>query len=237
MTNSAISKKRVKGICINIADINHYMDQRSELKLIFTGLITQYSDSGKVFDSYWKEIVEAYSAPTRQYHTFEHLTYVYRQLEQCPQKAANREAIQFALFYHDLVYEIPNTENEERSAEIAAQRMKGLGIAQESIDLCVSHILATKTHKKSGNPDTDLFCDADIAVLGEPPEIYTAYCKKVHAEFKDTPPADFARGRIRELEKLLDMEPMYKTLHFRQKYEVSARRNLMEEIGDLLRGS
>ena len=209
------------------------MDSRSALKLVFTGLLTQYAGAGRVFDSYWKEIVDAYSAPGRHYHNLDHLHYICKTLKGSPGRASNEEAVHFALFYHDLVYEIPNVSNEEQSAEIAARRMKGLGVDQASSDLCIKHILATKDHKNSDNADTNLFCDADMAVLGDSPEVYKAYCKKLRAEFSSVSPEEYARGRISELEKMLDMEPLFKTLYFRQKFEVDARRNMLHEVGEL----
>ncbi len=211
------------------------MIARSDLKLVFTGLITQYPGAGRVFDPYWKEIVDAYQEEKRCYHNLDHLNYIYRKLEECTQKAENREAVLFALFYHDLIYDIPNNNNEARSAETGAMRMTGLGLGRSTIDLCVKHILATRDHRKSDNPDTDLFCDADIAILGESGPVYDDYCRKVRREYFEFSEEEFARGRSAEIQKLLEMEQIFKTQHFHDRYEKAARRNLATEIEKLSR--
>ena len=206
------------------------MQVRSELKLLFTGLVTQYPGAGRLFDSMWKEIDEAYNAPHRYYHNMDHLHYINTRLDECPQKPSDAEALRFCLLYHDIVYEIPNRENEKKSSDIAARRMKGLGVPPPVIDLCVKHILATKEHEPSDNEDTNLFCDADIAILGDTPRRYSEYTMKVREEYKEVTDADFTRGRKRELEKLLAMPRLFKTPFFYEKYESQARINIGEEI-------
>lgn len=210
------------------------MIARSELKLVFTGLLTQYAGAGRVFDSYWKEIVEAYEASERRYHNLHHLLYIYRKLEECPQKPDNRESVLFALFYHDLVYEIPNVDNEKKSAAVAEQRMRGLGVEKHTIDLAKKHILATKEHLESGDADTNLFCDADMAILGDTAGAYDEYCGKVRIEYSVVSDEDFARGRARELNKLLEMPRLFKTEYFFARYEARARLNMNAEKERLL---
>ncbi len=206
------------------------MQVKSELKLIFTGLLTQYPGVGKVFDSLWKEIVDSYTEARRHYHTLHHLRYIYNRLEECPQKAQDREALLFSLFYHDLVYEIPANDNEEKSAAIAADRMQALGITQATIDLCVKHILATKNHLPSPNADTNLFCDADMAILGETPDKYKEYTMRIRAEYEIISDTEFMKKRAEALSKLLGMERLFKTDHFFRLYEKPARNNMEDEI-------
>lgn len=206
------------------------MKVKSDLKLVFTGLVTQYADIGKLFDSYWKEIVEAYSSEQRHYHNLHHLHYVYSRLEECPQKPVDREALLFCLFYHDIVYNIRATDNEERSANIAVLRMEGVGAKKQSIELCKQHILATRTHEATGSPDSDLFCDADIAILGEVPERFAEYCRRVRLEYLGVADEEYNGGRARELESLNNRKELFHTEYFRNRYEDTARKNLEKEI-------
>lgn len=81
-------------------------------------------------------------------------------------------AVEFALFYHDIIYKVTRKDNEERSAIFAVERLKQLQEAGKS-DLrlnnistrCEKMILTTKTHTISDDNDTNLFTDADLSIL------------------------------------------------------------------------
>ena len=91
--------------------------------------------------------------------------------------------ILFTLFYHDIVYNSLKSNNEEKSAELAEKRMTQISVSNEIIECCKAQILATKSHVKSTDSDTNYFTDADLSVLGQTWETYSIYYKNVRKEY------------------------------------------------------
>jgi len=122
---------------------------------------------------------------------------------------------------------------EEESASLAETRMNKIGVGEEDIKQCVNQILATKSHKVDDNPDTNIFTDADLSILGREWEDYEAYCKKVRKEYAIYPMVLYKKGRKKVLKHFLEMDQIFKTEVFSEKYEKQARENLKRELENL----
>lgn len=181
----------------------------------------------------WEEIQSAYSDKTRHYHTLAHLQNLYVQLSDVKKQLENWDAVVFALFYHDAVYSMLLQNNEEKSAELAEERLVAIRVPKETVARCVQHILATKSHTISGDNDTNLFTDADLGILGAPPDIYRMYAQQVRAEFWMYPDLVYKPGRKRILQNFLDMKRIFKTDYFFTQFETQARENIRTEVESL----
>lgn len=73
--------------------------------------------------------------------------------------------------------------------------MKQISVPSETITRCKAQILATKTHVKSTENDTNYFTDADLSVLGATWEIYTNYYQGVRKEYSIYPDIIYNPGR------------------------------------------
>ncbi|MGZ5244433.1 MAG: HD domain-containing protein [Bacteroidia bacterium] len=129
-------------------------------------------------------------------------------------------------------FNINSGDNEEQSAEIAVDRLHGIFYPPEKSDRCKAHVLATKSHKIVADNDTNLFTDADLSILGSDWETYKNYALNIAKEYAKMPM--FKLGRRGVLLNFLKMPRIFKTGYFYNKYEVQARRNLQQEIDELL---
>jgi len=200
------------------------------LKDIFLRLCEQYSGDLPLISQYWDEIVRAYSGKKRYYHNLQHLHHLYQELEPVRDQILNRNALLFSLFYHDIVYISHRKDNEEQSALVAQERLISLGVPGAVIQLCMHHIHATKVHQQDEDPDTNLFTDADLSILGADWNTYERYFKHVRKEYALFPYFLYKKGRKQALLHFLEMPGIYKTAHFRQLYEEQARNNLQAEL-------
>ena len=138
-----------------------------------------------------------------------------------------------ALAYHDIVYKPAKTDNELQSAMLAGSRLQSIG-ADETVRLYVHEmIVATQGHTLSLQPDINLFTDADLSVLGSDPEIYRAYAIGIRKEYSIYPDLLYNPGRRKVLKHFLDMDRIFKTGFFHERYETQARINLGEELNSL----
>ena len=203
------------------------------LKKAFIHLLKQYTDDDKLMNKLWIEISATYSKRNRHYHTLQHLEDILVGLTDVKSQIINWNALLFALCYHDIVYNVLKHNNEEKSATIAVKKMKALRVEGESISKCEAIILATKAHQLLFDNDINLFTDADLSVLGASWNDYESYYKNIRREYSIYPDIIYNPGRRKILQHFLNMERIYKTTFFFEKFEENARNNLKREIETL----
>jgi predicted metal-dependent HD superfamily phosphohydrolase len=200
------------------------------LKSTFYDISSRYTHHRHTIDQLWAEVEKAHSGSDRHYHTLQHLEFVLTQLKNVENYIENWDAVLLALYYHDIIYKAHKKNNEEKSADLAMDRMKGLNVPQEIIALTHKIILATKSHDFSNNSDTNYFTDADLSVLGRHWEDYARYIKQVRNEYSFFPDLIYNPGRKKVLRHFLTMDRIFKTDHFYQSYEAVARENIKREL-------
>jgi len=196
----------------------------------FKELISKYNHDENMVKEFWTEVEKNYTNKKRQYHTLTHLDNLLVQINEINSEIKNRDAILFSLFYHDIIYNVLKSDNEEKSAELAEKRMKQLHISPEVFGITREQILATKSHIKSNNSDTNYFTDADLSILGHDWETYSVYYKNVRREYGIYPDFVYNPGRKKVLTHFLEMERIFKTDYFFNKFELQAKTNLEKEI-------
>ena len=174
----------------------------------------------------WSEIETHYTESHRYYHNLHHLEYLLQQLVLVKEHISDWDTMLFSLYYHDIIYDPAKNDNEEQSAELAAARLRSLGLKEDKV---VSQILATKGHAVSADHDTNLFTDADLSVLGERWNEYKNYADKIRKEYAIYPDLVYNPGRKKVLKHFMDMERIFKTDLFFVKLEDNAKRNLQKE--------
>ncbi|MCM8797191.1 MAG: N-methyl-D-aspartate receptor NMDAR2C subunit [Candidatus Omnitrophica bacterium] len=180
------------------------------------------------------DLEKRYHEPHRHYHTLRHLSRCLEELDGARSQADSPFEIELALWFHDAVYDPRRSDNEEASAGLAEESLNGF-IDGESLSRVTALILATR---HAGPPDTSderLAADADLAILGSPPDEYREYEEAIRQEYSWAPEDGYRAGRARLLSRLLARPQIYYTGHFRQRYEERARANLSRSIS-LLRG-
>lgn len=200
------------------------------LKEIFTDLVNKYASNSGIVQKLWDEIEKQYTSPKRFYHNLQHLENMYRQLESCREQIEDWDSLMFSLFYHDIIYKATSKDNEEKSALAAIKALTAINYPKEKIKLCGEQILATKGHELSPDNDTNLFTDADLSILGSDWDSYLEYSKQVRKEYAIYPDFMYNPGRKKALQHFIEMEKIFKTHHFREKFEESARKNIDTEI-------
>lgn len=145
-------------------------------------------------DAILTELQAAYGDPARHYHTDRHILSLLEQATQLELK--DRDMARLAIFFHDLVYDPPRNDNERRSADLMRQRLSG-HVDADRLDHAATIIEATAGHQATGDPDTDLVLDLDMAILGQPWPVYETYARGVMAEYlPHTGEAAWRQGRV-----------------------------------------
>jgi predicted metal-dependent HD superfamily phosphohydrolase len=185
------------------------------------------------------ELLHRYGQPHRRYHTESHILFCIEKLESVPlEMIADRIAVGFAVFFHDIVYEVRSPlhhENEIRSAAFAESALEEGGAAEDLTGRVVALILATKHKKLQPADDCGYVADIDLAILGESWVTFQRYSLAIREEYANIPDDKFRPARIAFMRTLLAREHLYATKIFRDQYETKARANIVRHIEQLER--
>ncbi len=177
----------------------------------------------------WTAIATAYGEQCRAYHNLRHIADCLGLLDQYAVLATDPVAVEFAIWFHDIVYDPRAADNEERSADIAEGFLSSTRYAAVVADL----IMATKHGANTLTGDAALICDIDLSILGRPPAEYAAYAAAIRREYSWVPPPQYAEGRSRVLRGFMDRPALFTHAEFQQRFGTQARANLRCEISEL----
>lgn len=192
--------------------------------------------------SHWFERLTgaaAYGAPGRAYHNLDHLVHG---LTEIGVWAANTGAcsddvatLKKAFWFHDAVYggSHQGQSNEEQSARLwLASGLDADGTGPAAL------IRATDHSRPLENPHRlrNVMLGADLAILGQPADVYDTYAASVRLEYSHVDEASYRAGRAAILTHFLaaaEAGTLYADAWFADLYQESARDNLAREIAAL----
>ncbi|MGC5258230.1 hypothetical protein ACPXCG_17950 [Gordonia sp. DT218] len=178
------------------------------------------------------DLLARWSEPQRRYHTLDHLRQVLHSLELLSQGGVDFDPVpvRLAAWFHDAIYEIPGTDNEARSAELASEMLTGQSLGDEVARL----VIVTATHHvRPDDANAAALCDADLSILAGSREQYTVYRQQVREEYAAVPDEHFCVGRAAVLQSLLTQDTLFHTDVGLELWEARARDNVTTEIRDL----
>lgn len=153
-----------------------------------------------------EELIARWSEPHRVYHGVDHLLDVLRHVDSFAGPEHDVFLVRLAAWYHDAVYVVGTRQvsNEEASARLSIRELSRLGLEQEELGTVARLVRMTATHVPgSSDPDGELLCDADLAVLGRSADAYEDYRTAIRAEYASVPDEVFLPARLRVMADLL----------------------------------
>jgi predicted metal-dependent HD superfamily phosphohydrolase len=188
---------------------------------------------GALFDA----LLAAYGEPHRAYHTLQHLGECLAWLAQERASAERPGEVALALWFHDAIYDVHRHDNEQRSADWAAEALRDAGAAPEAGQRVHALVMATRHDAQPEGADARLLVDIDLSILGVPPERFAQYERQIRIEYAHVPPAIFEPRRRAILGAFLAREPLYLTPPMRDRLELTARSNLRRAIAQPAEGT
>lgn len=178
----------------------------------------------------FEAIVAAYNEPHRAYHTLAHLQDCLTKFESARLLARQPDAVELALYFHDVIYNPRTSDNEERSATLAVQQLQCGQVPQSLVEVVGQLILATQHQTVPQDEDAALLVDIDLAILGSPIAEFDRYEANIRHEYSWLPETVYRVKRVSLLERFLDRSRLFQTDLFHRQYERQARHNLQRSI-------
>lgn len=177
----------------------------------------------------WERFVSAYGPEERAYHNLRHVEDCLARFDEHLELVGDPVAVEFAIWFHDVVYDTKASDNEERSGAAAMEFLGEADLGWRVAEL----ILATKHAGEWGSGDAGVLCDIDLSILGRTPERYDEYAAAIRQEYGWVAEEDYVSGRAKVLKGLLARERIFGTEAFWERYELQARENMEEEMARL----
>ena len=198
----------------------------------FVGLWNRIKAQGSA-ENEFNKLKTMYSEPHRFYHNLRHVGNCLTELDSVKQLVQQPDLVEFAIWYHDTIYDAQAKDNEEQSAELAYGVCLDAKLSHDFANNTKDLILATKHNSVPQGIDARLLIDVDLSILGKPAAEFDEYEHNIRREYSWVPENQFRQGRSQILQMFLDRDSIYLTDFFKGKYESQARENLQRSIDAL----
>jgi predicted metal-dependent HD superfamily phosphohydrolase len=174
----------------------------------------------------YQQLINAYNEPHRVYHNLGHIKSCLTIFDQVSELLVNPDAIELAIWFHDVIYTIGDKKNEQLSADLFMTLTNGL-FDNVFRDTVYQHIMAT-CHDCSEitNADTKLMVDIDLSSFGLPWDDFLVDSKKVRAEMTHLSDVDYNQKQRAFQLSLLEQPCFFNSDYFLEYYEAQAHKNL-----------
>ena len=166
----------------------------------------------------------AYGEPHRHYHDIGHIEFCLAQFDRVVDRVQSPAAVELAIWFHDVVHQPGNTDNEVASAALFREWAAGLDPAL--VDAVTSMIVDTIHRDRPSTADGHYVVDIDLASLGQSWESFQSASEALRLEQDDLSPAAYAAAQHAFLDGLMTRPKIYRTPYFQDRYEGTARANI-----------
>ncbi|MFP3507149.1 hypothetical protein [Burkholderia sp. SIMBA_062] len=173
-------------------------------------------------------LARCYAEPARHYHTLLHVRRCLRHLDLARGAIPEPDAVELALWFHDVIFVPGAQDNEQRSADWFRRQADG---RIRACDPVCAMILATTHAGVATEPDTRFVRDIDLAVLGASRSRFREDGRRLRAERPDLDDRAYDRLERAILRGLLERPRIYLTDFFYTRCEARARGNLSWRLG------
>ena len=176
-----------------------------------------------------------YTQKHRTYHNFKHINECLEWINQLNNNFDAPILISFCAWFHDLVYEPQNEDNETRSATLAHDKFKDIN---ENFANQLRGIIILTEYKKFDhsmfNKDMKLFYDIDHFSFAKPYKDFAKDSENLRIELQQTNNHEYQQNRKEFLTKLLNKKGgFFLSEHFRNQYESVTKNNIIKAINEL----
>ena len=170
----------------------------AQARVAFELVASQWGAPADVVNAAYADVVARYAESHRRYHTLEHI-------EEVLGRVTGTE-VEFAAWYHDIVYDTTGSDSEARSAAHAGEALARLGASSEVIAEVQRLILLTAGHAAADDDaNGSMLIRADLSILSAEPDRYDRYAREVRAEYPHVDDESWRAGRTAVLRSLLAM--------------------------------
>jgi len=211
------------------------IDSSKTLKNSYLNLCRRLKFPQDIIKINFNHLLSKYSESSRHYHNIDHIRNCLGEFDEVADEINFSDEIELAIWYHDILYDIESTQNEEDSAEFTLEICLNAGTTERFSQKVYRLIMATSHQGEVETAEEKFIIDIDLSILGKPEPEYDEFEKNIRLEYGSIPDEIFFPARINVLQNFLKRPKIYLTEHFRKKYETQAGINMKNAIENLKR--
>ncbi len=184
----------------------------------------------------YRELEGHYYHPDRHYHDLRHIQACLKHFDVISDQLTQPDAVEMALWFHDVIYDPGADDNEQRSAELFLQCAQG-DVDNSFLKVVHDLVMMTIHPSEPQSVDEQFTVDIDLASFGLPWQEFIRLGELVRSEFPHVSDQDFESIQLQFFEILAGQPYFFFTEFFRSRYEAAAQSNLRRRIAQLRRGN
>ena len=201
------------------------------MKSRFLKLCNKISLPRNIALNYFKQLKDLYCQTNRYYHNLVHIFNFLHLQDVFLDKIKQPLLFEIAIWYHDVVYNVKNNDNELQSFFLVQDHFDNFLESKQII--YIDHlIMSTVRHfPKANHSDILYFLDFDLAILATDEATYKLYSDAIWKEYESCYSREiYEKGRIKVLKNFLLREKLYFSEVFNEEYDKIARHNILLEL-------
>jgi predicted metal-dependent HD superfamily phosphohydrolase len=174
----------------------------------------------------YRRLLQHYGEPQRHYHSMAHIEHCLGQFELCKSLAEDADALELAIWFHDIILVCGRRDNEARSAELYLELSDG--VQPDSTRQLVKRLIMATLHDGSSLDDADssLMVDIDLSSFGLPWEDFLRDSLALRAENPGLSDSEYQLNQTGFQRGLLARPRFFLSDFFHDRLETQARANL-----------
>jgi predicted metal-dependent HD superfamily phosphohydrolase len=188
-------------------------------------------------EAIYHRLLAGYQEPHRHYHTLGHIKHCLNLFEDCKALVSEPDALELAIWFHDVILVSGRCDNEARSAQLYLELSDG--IQRESLRQLVWRLIMATLHNGDHLDDVDssYMVDIDLSSFGLPWDEFMHDSMNVRTESRHLCDSDYQLKQTGFQRSLLARSRFYLSDFFFERLETQARENLARYFDYLHTGS
>lgn len=177
-------------------------------------------------ENIYQALFLGYSDPDRRYHNLGHLIHCLYQFDLVSHLIRDPDAVEMALWFHDLVYVPGAIDNEQKSADLFLQ-ISG-NCCSDEFNCCVMNLILMTSHKNMPKTEDEKFIvDIDLSSMGLNWNVFLIDTDNLRKERTDMSDSEYCRRHNDFLNALLARQRIFHTDFFHSRFEQAATENIL----------
>ena len=180
-------------------------------------------------ETIFAELDAYYREAHRFYHTGGHINDCLMRMDLAADSLGQSDAVELAVWFHDVIYQPGQADNEQRSADWFAAKAAP-HLPRELVREVAGYIMDTTHREPPHEAGGQFVVDVDLSGLGMDEKPFWRDGENIRKEAADLSDAEFARRQGGFLRMLLARERIFSTPFFYDLCETCARENIQAAL-------
>lgn len=210
--------------------MNSYLPHMARINYDPWSSLCAASNAKRMVGNTYDKLIMQYQNGVRTYHNLEHVAHCLGEFDKLRDLCQDPQAVELAIWYHDIIYDTKTKDNEENSGQRALIDLTVMGVDEVLAHDVKRLILLTKHDCVPTDIDGKVMVDVDLSILGQSPEVFDRYENNVRAEYSWVPDEIFWERRAEFILDMLLRNQIFYTDRCIKKFGWKARQNLVRSF-------